>query len=96
MRSPGRTAVTLPDSPALRELLRTIADALSIPPPATSKDEMTYLRTSRNRARCVIRACQEALGRERDEKGLAAVAENLQDQLADYPADEYDPNPLAW
>jgi hypothetical protein len=33
---------------------------------------------------------------DRDEKALMAVTENLREQLAEYPADEYDPNPLTW
>lgn len=31
-----------------RVLLRAVADALSLPPPATANDEVTYLRLSRD------------------------------------------------
>lgn len=83
-----------PNSSAVRELLSTIVRGLELPAPATVKDEVTYLRLSRNRARCVLWACKSALHRDTDEPDLMSVVVSLRDQLADFPADEYDANPL--
>jgi hypothetical protein len=84
-----------PNSTAHRELLTTIVRALELPAPATTKDELTYLRLSRDRARCCLWACKTALTRDTDDLDLMATVVSLREQLADYPADSYDANPLS-
>lgn len=83
-----------PGSSAHRELLIVIVRALELPAPATQKDELTYLRLSRDRARCVLRACKTALGRDNDTLDIMATVASLREQLADYPADTYDHHPM--
>jgi hypothetical protein len=89
------SAMIPPNSSAVRELLTTIVRGLELPAPATEKDEITYLRCSRNRARAVLWACKTALHRDTDEVDLMSTVISLRDQLADFPADEYDHNPLS-
>jgi hypothetical protein len=83
-----------PNSTANRELLLTIVRALELPAPATTKDELTYLRLSRDRARCCLWACKTALSRDTDDLDIMATVASLREQLADYPPDSYDANPL--
>jgi len=84
-----------PGSTPCRVLILAIAETLTIPPPATHRDEVTYLRLSRDRARLVISACRRVLDdREAGDRDLLIAADTLRGQAADYPADGYDHNPL--
>jgi hypothetical protein len=50
-----------PGSSALRELLHVFVLALTLRTSATTKDELTYLRLHRDRARLVLFACRRLL-----------------------------------
>ncbi len=76
---------------ACRSLLTVIADALTLPPPATARDEVTFLRLSRERARSVVWACRVA---QDDETGLLTAAVRLREQIAEYPDDGCDHHPM--
>lgn len=54
-----------PNSSPLRELAHAIDQALALPKAATERDELTYLRISRDRARLVREICREII-RDRD------------------------------
>jgi hypothetical protein len=86
-----------PGSSALREFCRAIEDALTLAAPATTKDELTYLRISRDRARVVLYGCKRVLAdREIDDRDLMVIVAILRDLTAQLPADHYMPNPLTW
>ncbi len=85
------------DSSALREFCRAIEAALTLAPPATTKDELTYLRISRDRARVVLFGCKRVLAdHELDDRDLMVLAASLRDMTAQLPADQYTPNSLTW
>jgi hypothetical protein len=85
-----------PGSTPLRELLTAINQALTLPSPATTRDELTYLRISRDRARLVMLMTRRVLAdREADDVDLMIAVGQLRDQLADYPDSGYDHNPLS-
>jgi hypothetical protein len=80
-----------PNSTALRELLGAIAGALTLSAPATQKDEVTYLRISRDRARTVLLMCRRLLAdREADDGDVMAAVAGLRDQAAQLRDDAYD------
>jgi hypothetical protein len=54
-----------PNSSPLRELAHAIDQALALPKNAAERDELTYLRISRDRARLVREVAQEII-RDRD------------------------------
>lgn len=74
-----------PNSTPLRELAHAIAGALALPAPATTRDELTYLRIYRDRARLVLLAVRRILADrdiERDPRDVMTVACSLRDQVA--------------
>jgi hypothetical protein len=74
---PGRTP--------LRELAEAVAAALTLPNPATTRDELTYLRIARNRARLVVFAMRRILAgheSEGDLGDLMAAVTTLHEQIA--------------
>lgn len=83
-----------PGSSPLRELAHAIEQALALPKPAILRDELTYLRITRDRARLVRKAVRRILA-DHESAGIdvmAAVA-SLRDetaQLADASPD-YEP-----
>jgi hypothetical protein len=84
-----------PNGSALRELAHAIDDALALPNPATTRDELTYLRITRDRARLVRQAMRRILaGREADDRDIMAAVTTLRDQAAQLPDDTYDHHPL--
>ena len=93
MQNPPMPA--FPTSTPCRTLLAAIADALSIAPPATARDEVTYLRLSRDRARLAIWACRTVLDRGDDDAGLQSAANRLREQVVQHPDDGYDHSPLS-
>jgi hypothetical protein len=92
----SRSAVAVqPGSSALREFCQAIEAALTTP--ATTKDELTYLRISRDRARIVLFGCKRVLAdHELDDRDLMAVAASLRDMTTQLPADQYTSNSLTW
>jgi hypothetical protein len=90
-------AIVPADSSALREFCLAIEAALTLAAPATTKDELTYLRISRDRARVVLFGCKRVLAdHELDDRDLMAIAASLRDLTAQLPADQYTPNSLTW
>ena len=84
-----------PNSSALRELAHAINDALALPNPATTRDELTYLRITRDRARLVRAAMRRILrDREVDDSNVIAMAASLRDQAGQLRDDAYDHQPL--
>ena len=94
----GPAGPTAPaDTSALREFCRAIEAALTLAAPATTKDELTYLRISRDRARLVLFGCKRVLAdHELDDRDLMVLAASLRDMTAQLPADQYTPNSLTW
>jgi hypothetical protein len=94
----GPTApVVLPSRNALREFCQAIEAALTLATPATTKDELTYLRISRDRARVVLFGCKRVLADDEvDERDLMAIAASLRDMTTQLPADQYTSNSLTW
>jgi hypothetical protein len=86
--------VVPPNSSALRQLAHAVAAALTLPGPATSRDELTYLRIHRDRARLVLFAMRRVLAdREADDRDVMAVVTALRDQAAQMPSGTYDHSP---
>jgi hypothetical protein len=84
-------------SSALREFCHAIEAALTLAAPATTKDELTYLRISRDRARVVLLGCKRVLAdHELDDHDLMTIAASLRDMTTQLPADQYTPNSLNW
>lgn len=85
-----------PNSTTLRELAHAIADALTLPATATKRDELTYLRISRDRNRLVLYAMRRILAdRETGDQEIMAAVTNLREQSAQLPDDScsYRPEP---
>jgi hypothetical protein len=92
-----KAPLELPGGSALREFCRAIEAALTLASPATTKDELTYLRISRDRARVVLFGCKRVLAdHELDDRDLMAIAASLRDMITQLPADQYTPNSLTW
>jgi hypothetical protein len=90
-------AVVLASSSALREFCQAIEAALTLATPATTKDELTYLRISRDRARVVLFGCKRVLADDEiDDRDLMAIAASLRDMTTQLPADQYTANSLTW
>jgi hypothetical protein len=94
----GRSAPAVPaGNNALREFCQAIETALTLAAPATTKDELTYLRISRDRARVVLFGCKRVLAdHQLDDRDLMAIAASLRDMTTQLPADQYTPNSLTW
>lgn len=85
-----------PGSSAARELLSAIAQTLTLPTPASTKDELTYLRISRDRARLVLLTCRRVLAdREADERDIMITVTQLREDAGQLPPDDYDHGALA-
>jgi len=92
-----KVSVVPPGRCAVREFCLAIEDALTLAAPATTKDELTYLRISRDRARVVLFGCKRVLADpELDDRDLMAIAASLRDLTTQLPADQYTPNSLTW
>jgi hypothetical protein len=85
-----------PGGTPLRELAHAIAMALTLPRPATERDELSYLRITRDRARLVLLACRKIIADreiEDDEADVMAVVASVRDQVTQLPDDAYDHAP---
>jgi hypothetical protein len=85
-----------PGSTPLRELAHAIAATLALPKPATTRDELTYLRISRDRSRLVLLACRRILADreiEDDPRDVMLAVASLRDEAASLPDDQYDHAP---
>jgi hypothetical protein len=81
MNDPAPVRPIPPGSSALRDLLHAIVLALTLPTSATTKDELTYLRLHRDRARLVLFACRRLLDdHETDNTDVMIVVGLLRDQ----------------
>jgi hypothetical protein len=85
-----------PNSTALREVAHAVDAALTLPKPAAERDELTYLRIMRDRARVVRQAMKDILSDreiEADGRDVMAVVGELRawtEQLSD---DQYSHSP---
>jgi hypothetical protein len=83
-----------PGSTPLRELAHAVERTLTLPGPATTRDEVTYLRILRDRARLVRQAMRRVLGdREEDPGDVMAVVASLREETAQLGDDTYDHAP---
>lgn len=85
-----------PGSSPLRELCHAIDQALALPKPATERDEVTYLRISRDRARAVREACRGILRDhdiEQDPRDVMAIVVSLRGITRQLGDDAYDHQP---
>jgi len=83
-----------PGSTPLRELLAAITAALTLPGPATERDEVTYLRIHRDRARLVLFTCRRLLAdRETDDREVMVSVTRLREETAQHADDTYDHAP---
>lgn len=82
--------VVPPGSTAVREFCHAIEQALTLPAPATTRDELTYLRISRDRARVVLYGVSQILAdREIDDRDIMAVVSGIRKQARQLPDDQY-------
>jgi hypothetical protein len=85
-----------PGSTPLREFVHAVAATLALPAPATQRDEVTYLRISRDRARLVLLTCCKILADreiEADDSDIMLAVSSLRDQAAQLGDDQYDHQP---
>ena|ERR1700733_2063652 len=84
-----------PGSSPQREMFRAIQDALALPAPAATRDELTYLRASRDRSR-LVRTTMNRLLRDRElsDRDLLVAAAALRGAAADLPDSRYDHHPM--
>lgn len=85
-------------SSPLRELANAIDQALALPAHATTRDEVTYLRILRDRARLVRQAAREIIADHEIEAGdcgsdVMVVVTKLRMQVRQVPDDAYDHAP---
>jgi len=97
--SPAAPALVVPPgSTPLREFCHAVATALALPAPATLRDEVTYLRITRDRARLVLLACRRILADreiEADDRDVMAAVASLRSEAAQLADDQYDHHPLS-
>jgi hypothetical protein len=85
-----------PNSTPLRELAYTIDKALTLPKPATERDELMYLRISRDRARLVREVMREIIrdpGIEEDPRDVMTIVTRLREHAGQLGDDQYDHQP---
>jgi hypothetical protein len=84
----------LPNSTALRELAHAVDQALTLPNPATTRDEVTYLRIIRDRAQVVRQAMRQIIGdRELGDHDVMLMVTSLRDEIGQLPDDSHDHQP---
>jgi hypothetical protein len=80
MTSPGR--MVPPGSTPLREFAHAIAGALTLPNDVAEREEIDYLRASRDHARIVLFAMRRIIADhdiEKDPRDVMAIAESIRD-----------------
>jgi hypothetical protein len=83
-----------PGSTVLRELAHAVDQALTLPGPATTRDEVTYLRIMRDRARLTRQAMHCVLAdREADDDYVMRIVASLRDEAAQLGDGTYDHAP---
>jgi len=83
-----------PGSTPLRELCHAVDQALTLPGPATTRDETTYLRCQRDRARLVRQAMRRLLAdREAGERDVMTAVTMLLAEAARLGDDDYEHAP---
>ena len=85
-----------PGSTPLRELAHAVAHTLTLPNPATTRDEITYLRITRDRARLVRQAMRQVVADREidgDPRDVMIVVASLRSQAAQLSDDSYDHAP---
>ena len=83
-----------PGSTTLRELAHAVDQALTLPNRAANRDEVTYLRIMRDRARLVRQAMRRVLAdREADADDVMCIVASLRDETAQLGDDTYDHTP---
>jgi hypothetical protein len=83
-----------PGSTPLRELAHAVDQALTLPAPATTRDELTYLRIMRDRARLVRQAMRRLItDREADHGDVMRIVASMRDEAAQLADDTYDHAP---
>lgn len=83
-----------PGSSPLRELCRVVHDALTLPRPATVRDELTYLRIRRDRSEAVLFAMKRLLkDREAGDRDVMAMVVSLRARIEAIPDDQYGHHP---
>lgn len=89
MTSPGR--IVPPGSTPLRELAHAIAGALTLPKDVAEREEIDYLRASRDHARIVLFAMRRIIADheiENDPRDVIAVAESIRDHTGELAAEQ--------
>lgn len=90
---PAPAPVVPPGSTPLREFANAVAMALTLPAPATTRDELTYLRIMRNRSRLALLAARRVLADreiEDDPADVMLVVRSLREEAANLGDDAYD------
>jgi hypothetical protein len=83
-----------PGSTPLRELVHAVDHVLALPNPAATRDELTYLRILRDRARLVRQTMRRILrDREADDRDVMRAVASLRDEAASLADDQYDHAP---
>lgn len=80
-----------PGSTPLRELAHAIANALTLPADVAERDELSYLRSSRDRARIVLFAMRRIIADheiENDRGDVMAIAATIRDQTGELASGE--------
>lgn len=94
---PACDALDVPaNSSPLREIAHAADQALTLPAPATTRDELTYLRILRDRARLVRQAMREIIADHEidgDDRSVMVVVGKLRYQVGLLPDDAYDHAP---
>ena len=74
-----------------RQLYTAIVNALDCPPPRTGRDEVTYFRTLRDRARVVLNVIARlASDDDVNDMDVLMAADAIQQRVADFPVTAYD------
>lgn len=91
-----RTPPVPPNSTACRELLRVVADALSLPYPATHADEVSYFRLRSQRAtQALAGICRVVDNREAGNADMMTEAQILREAISDLLPDTYEHSALS-
>jgi hypothetical protein len=91
---PTATRLVPPGSTPLRELAHAVDQALTLPGPATTRDELTYLRIMRDRARLVRQAMRRLIAdREADHGDVMQIVASMRDETAQLADDATDHEP---